>query len=142
MTKLYGRVLFLGFSVAVAIQYPRSTLADENGISFWLPGMFGSLAALPQQPGWALGDVYYHTSVSASGAVAAAREVTAGRLNTTAAVSLNVQLDVRADTNMLVPTYVFATPVLGGQLALSMLPALVIFIRKPPCGGTPASIVT
>ena len=27
--------------------------ADEGGISFWLPGIYGSLAALPQQPGWA-----------------------------------------------------------------------------------------
>jgi hypothetical protein len=26
--------------------------ADEGGISFWLPGTFGSLAAVPQQPGW------------------------------------------------------------------------------------------
>jgi len=25
--------------------------ADEGGVSFWLPGFFGSLAAAPQQPG-------------------------------------------------------------------------------------------
>src|SRR5581483_7662314 len=98
----------------------NTALADENGISFWLPGMFGSLAAVPQQPGWAVADVYYHTSVSASGAVAAAREVEIGRLNPTATVNLNASLKVNADTNMLVPSYVFATPVLGGQLALSM----------------------
>ena len=28
--------------------------ADEGGVSFWLPGFFGSLAAAPQQPGWSL----------------------------------------------------------------------------------------
>jgi hypothetical protein len=33
---------------------PRISMADEGGVSFWLPGLFGSLAAVPQQPGWAL----------------------------------------------------------------------------------------
>jgi hypothetical protein len=28
--------------------------ADEHGVSFWIPGFFGSLAATPQQPGWSL----------------------------------------------------------------------------------------
>jgi hypothetical protein len=46
------------------------SLADESGTSFWLPGQFGSLAAAPGQPGWALATVYYHTSVSAGADVA------------------------------------------------------------------------
>jgi hypothetical protein len=29
--------------------------ADEGGVSFWLPGQFGSLAAVPVAPGWSLG---------------------------------------------------------------------------------------
>src|SRR5262249_41444887 len=37
--------------------------ADEGGVSFWLPGFFGSLAAAPLQPGWSLTNIYYHTSV-------------------------------------------------------------------------------
>jgi hypothetical protein len=37
--------------------------ADEGGVSFWVPGFFGSLAATPQQPGWSLATVDYHTSV-------------------------------------------------------------------------------
>jgi len=42
--------------------------ADEGGISFWIPGFFGSLAAVPAQaPGWSVTSVYYHTSVSAGG---------------------------------------------------------------------------
>src|SRR6202162_3682805 len=48
--------------------------ADEGGVSFWVPGFFGSLAATPQQPGWSLATVDYHTSVSAGGNVALARE--------------------------------------------------------------------
>jgi hypothetical protein len=34
--------------------------ADEGGVSFWVPGFFGSLAAVPQQPGWSLVNIYYH----------------------------------------------------------------------------------
>ena len=54
---------------------PTVAVADEGGVNFWLPGTFGSLAAVPQQqPGWAVTTVYYHTSVSAGGDVALARE--------------------------------------------------------------------
>jgi hypothetical protein len=42
-----------------------SAKADEGGVSVWLPGFFGSLAASPQQPGWSLTSIYYHTTVSA-----------------------------------------------------------------------------
>ena len=54
--------------------------ADEDGVSFWIPGFFGSLAAAPQQPGWSLTNIYYHTSVSAGADVAIARERTLGNL--------------------------------------------------------------
>jgi hypothetical protein len=50
---------------------PAISFADENGVSFWLPGLFGSLAAVPQQPGWAFTAINYFTPVTASGAVAA-----------------------------------------------------------------------
>ena len=52
---------------------PQISRADENAVSLWLPGQFGSLAAAPQVPGWSLGVVAYHTSVDASGNVAAER---------------------------------------------------------------------
>jgi hypothetical protein len=32
--------------------------ADEGGVSFWLPGLFGSLAAVPVTPGWSLASIY------------------------------------------------------------------------------------
>jgi hypothetical protein len=60
---------FLGAVIAV----PTVATADEGGVSFWLPGFFGSLAAAPQQPGWSLTSIYYHTSVSAGADVARAR---------------------------------------------------------------------
>src|SRR5438874_7248422 len=85
--------------LAVAIMCSTNfARADENGISFWLPGLFGSLAAVPQQqPGWALATINYYTNVSASGAVAASREITVGRFNATARVNLNVNVNANAD---------------------------------------------
>jgi len=108
--------------LAVVVVAPSSqiSVADENGVSFWLPGLFGSLAAVPQQPGWSVATIYYHTSVSASGEVAASREITVGRLSPTVNVNLNVDLNARADLVLLSPSYVFASPILGGQFAVSM----------------------
>ncbi len=95
-------------------------MADEGGISFWLPGTYGSLAAVPQQPGWSLAIINYYDSVSAAGSVAAAREITIGKLNPTVSVSLNATLNSNLDLVLVNPSYVFATPVFGGQLALGM----------------------
>jgi hypothetical protein len=100
---------------------PGVSRADEGGVSFWLPGQFGSLAAVPQQPGWALAMVNYYTQVSATGSVAAAREVTIGRFNPTVNLNLNVNLNANAELVLVNPSYTFATPVLGGQLALGMV---------------------
>jgi hypothetical protein len=94
--------------------------ADESGVSFWLPGQFGSLAAVPGAPGWSLGTIYYHESVEGSGSVAAAREIQAGRFPATVNVNLNANLNAQADLMLIAPTYTFATPVLGGQLAMGI----------------------
>jgi hypothetical protein len=108
------------FGIAANAFVPNASVADENGISFWIPGQFGSLAALPGQPGWSFATIYYHTSVKASGGVAASREVTIGQVPRTVNVNLNVDMNARADMQLLIPTYTFATPVLGGQFALGM----------------------
>jgi hypothetical protein len=94
--------------------------ADEGGVSFWLPGQFGSLAAAPAQPGWSAAAIYYHTKVNANGDVAASREFTVGRFSRTLNVNLNADLHAAADLALLNGTYVFATPVFGAQLALGM----------------------
>ncbi len=99
---------------------PEASRADEGGASFWLPGQYASLAAAPQTPGWALAVSYYHSSVAAAGSVAAAREILTGRIPATVNVNLNLSLSGRADLVTLAPSYTFATPVLGGQLFVSM----------------------
>ena len=94
--------------------------ADEGGVSYWLPGRFSSLAAVPGVPGWSMAAVYYHTSVSAFGTTAAAREIQIGRFPATVNTSLNLHLNALADLVLLNPIYTFATPVLGGQLAIGV----------------------
>ncbi len=123
--KFYRRFnpcLFPGISLifAMFVFLPEPAHADEAGYSFWLPGQFGSLAAAPQVPGWSWAEVYYHTSVGASGGVAAAREIQIGRLPATATVSLNARLTGQGDVVLLAPSYTFASPVLGGQLAIGV----------------------
>ncbi|MEJ0077834.1 MAG: hypothetical protein WDO17_20835 [Alphaproteobacteria bacterium] len=98
--------------------------ADEGGVGAWLPGTFGSLAATPLTPGWSLATVFLHVSADASGNVAAAREITLGRFNRNVLVDLNVNIKARPDLIAVAPTYVFGTPVLGGQLAVSLMGVL------------------
>jgi len=98
-------------------------MADEGGVSFWVPGFFGSLAAVPQQPGWSAASVYYHTSVSAGSDVALSRELQIGRIPANLTANLNASLNATGDLGFVIPTYVFATPVLGGQASVSMVAA-------------------
>lgn len=86
--------------------------ADEGGVSFWLPGQFGSLAATPGQPGWSFATVYYHTSISSDA-------------SKTFRIGGGIQggLGGRADLVFLNGSYVFATPVLGAQAALALTTA-------------------
>ena len=109
-----------GLAIAIFASLPGAASADESGVSYWLPGRFGSLAATPQVPGWSWAEVYYHTSVGASGGVAAARQIQIGRIPANVNVSLNASLNAQADLVLLNPTYTFATPVLGGQLAIGI----------------------
>lgn len=99
---------------------PAVSFADEGGVSFWIPGLYGSLAAAPQVPGWAWAVVDLYNPVTASGNAAAAREVTINRFS--GAVNVNLNLNLKANPNLVLvnPTYVFATPVFGGQFAVSM----------------------
>jgi hypothetical protein len=115
-----SRVAALAVALAAIVSNTHCALADEGGISMWLPGLFGSLAAAPHVPGWAVGIVYYHSSISAEGSVAAAREVTIGKLNPTINVNLDLNLKAGADLVVIDPSYTFATPVFGGQFNVNV----------------------
>ena len=109
----------LATTVAVVFS-PQMSRADESGISFWLPGLYGSLAATPATPGWSVAAIYYHTTVGASGAAAASREFQVGRFSPTVNIDLNIALRGQADLMFIAPTYTFATPVLGGQMSATL----------------------
>lgn len=116
MTKTFAAIAF-----AAIASVPTIARADESGISFWIPGTFGSLAATPQQPGWSAASIYYHTSVSAGGEVARAREIQIGRIPANLTATLNANVNANVDLGLLNATYVFATPVLGGQASASLI---------------------
>jgi hypothetical protein len=120
----------------------HSAVADENGISFWVPGFFGSLAATPQQPGWSLANIYYHTSVSAGADVARARNFSLGRVpgDVTLNANLNLSVNATGDLGFVIPTYVFETPVLGGQASVSMIAAYGVVGTS--LAGTLSGVVT
>jgi hypothetical protein len=109
-------------TLATVFSFTGTSSADEGGVSFWLPGIYGSLAAVPQAaPGWSLFTFNYYTNVSAGAAVSAAREVEIGRLPpTTVTANVFASLNAQADLQWINPSYAFATPVLGGQLTLGM----------------------
>jgi hypothetical protein len=112
----------IAFLAALAISaLPQRATAADGGGSFWVPGFFGSLAATPQQPGWSNAFIYYHTSVSAGGDVAFARQVNRGNLNVNFSGNLNANIDADANLGMWAPSYVFKDPFLGGQASLSLL---------------------
>jgi hypothetical protein len=68
------------FSMYIALA-SQASLADEGGVSFWLPGTFGSLAAVPGTPGWAFSTTGYNSSVSAGASVSTAREIEIGAIS-------------------------------------------------------------
>jgi hypothetical protein len=100
----------LALAIGGLIASASAGRADEGGLSFWLPGLFGSFAAAPGAPGWSIASFYYHASASTSGGKEFFRgdKIVAG-------------VQGRGDLVGVGPTYTFATPVFGGQAAVSLL---------------------
>ena len=115
--------LCLGVAAALLAFPAQFARADEGGVSFWIPGFFGSLAAVPSTPGLSVTSIYYHDSVSAGADVARARqfEIRNIPVNFTGNVSATVNANV--DIGFLAGTYTFETPVLGAQASASLLAA-------------------
>jgi hypothetical protein len=120
-SRVWSRVLTACVGLTAVASTTTAALADEDGTSFWIPGFFGSLAAVPQQPGWSLTSILYNTNVSASGNAAVAREITIGRFNPKINISVDAHVHADATLGLFAPTYVFATPFLGGQASASLL---------------------
>ncbi|MBH5367281.1 SphA family protein [Bradyrhizobium glycinis] len=96
--------------------HAQDARADAGGVGFWLPGIFGSLAAAPTVPGWAYASIYLHLQADAG---ATKNFVTSGGGSGSVVTGLNAHADALA----LGITYVSPTPVLGGQAAISLITA-------------------
>jgi hypothetical protein len=113
----YRNVIVMGSLCAMAfLAIPQTALADAGGLSFWLPGTFGSLAATPVAPGWAYTTIYLHLDQSAG---AGKNFVTSGGVGGSIVAGLTAHADVLVEG----VTYTSALPVLGGQAGFSVLAA-------------------
>ena len=109
------------FALTLGAFAPTAARADEGGVGFWVPGFFGSFAASPVVPGFSFADIYYHTSVSAGGDVAFARQVNRGNIGVNFTGNVNATLKADVDLNVAIPSYTFAERFLGGQATVAML---------------------
>ena len=84
-------------------------IADEGGVSFWLPGQYGSYAAVPGKPGWSFESTLYLSSAAASA-------------NATFARGGVLAAGIKSPIGffMVTPTYSFSTPIFGAQAAIGM----------------------
>lgn len=96
--------------LVAALSASSPALADESGTSIWVPGFYGSFAALPAEAGFSFTSMYYHTSVDAGGNRSFPR---GGRIES--------GLDATGDLFLLIPTYTFDTPLFGAQPAVSLV---------------------
>ena len=108
--------LLIGGLCALAAA-PQQVSADAGGLSFWLPGTLGSLAATPATPGWAYSTIYLHLQSSAGGGK---NFVTTNGIPGSVVAGLTAHADALAEG----VTYTSALPVLGGQAGFSLLAAL------------------
>jgi hypothetical protein len=108
-------------TATTVVSLPQPSRADEGGVSFWLPGLYGSLAAAPLKPGLTVQETYYHWQGSAGADVSAAREITIGRFNPTLNINLSGSINSTFDAVLSTALYTFATPILGGQASVGLM---------------------
>ena len=101
--------------------------ADEGGVSFWLPGQYGSFAAIAPSPGWSLPLVYYNYG----GSKGAQRVLPNGGI--TGALSGSF------DGVFIVPTYTVDTTILGAVPSFSMAVIPATSAASANLGAVPLS---
>ena len=110
--KRGGRKLRRGCAVVlslVSVVAGTAATADEGGVSFWLPGQYGSFAAVAPEPGWSLPLLSYYYSGDASAEQA---------IDTGGAVRLGVDTDFVGQ--FVIPTYTPDAEFLGGRPSFSL----------------------
>ena len=103
----------------VLILDQRLSSADESGASFWSPGTFANLAAVPGEPGWSFSATYFHATLMGRNNVATADTLPLFP-RTTLKVLLDADIKTNVDLAIFTPAYTFATPVWGGRLGFNL----------------------
>ncbi|MBR0789605.1 transporter [Bradyrhizobium manausense] len=106
----------LATALAMAGFGTQPALADAGGVSFWLPGLMGSLAATPAVPGWAYSTIYIHLQDNAGKGQSF---ITPGGGTGAVTAGLNAHADVLVQGL----TYTSPLSVFGGQAAFTVLAA-------------------
>jgi hypothetical protein len=116
--------------LAIAATAPQRAVGDEGGVSFWLPGQYGSFAAVAPAPGWSMPLVVYNYG----GAISAGRLLPRGHL-------LSSGLNEAFDGLFIAPTYTPATTILGAQpnFSLASAPAYTSTSARVGLGPSSAS---
>ena len=91
-------------ALALAAVSPPRARADDGGVSFGLPGTYGSLAAVPGVPGWSFATFNYYDSVSRGKSAEFYR-----------GGGVQAGLQSHPDLQFVVPNYAFATPASAGS---------------------------
>lgn len=105
-----ARGMMLGAWVGAALMLSvKTAAADEGGVSFWTPGQYASLAAVPAAPGWSLPVQAYYDSGSDS----ISKSYTRGD-------SVTYGLESSSLTFSVQPTYSPMTRLFGGQASIGL----------------------
>ncbi|WP_395689282.1 transporter [Aestuariivirga sp.] len=104
--------------------------ADEGGVSFWLPGQYGSFAAIAPEPGFSIPTVtyYYQGEMKAGKTLRQGTEIAA-------------EADASFLAQFIIPTYTPDASILGGRpsFSLALLPAYSETSAEISAGGLSAS---
>ena len=95
--------------IAICALQVAPALADEGGVSFWLPGQYGSFAAVAPTPGWSMPLIFYNYG----GSVEKGRLLPRGKL-------LSAGLSTSFDSLFIVPTYTPDGSILGARPSFSL----------------------
>jgi hypothetical protein len=118
------------FALAIVAWPGSAAIADEGGVSFWLPGQHGSFAAVAPSPGWSMPLLYYNYEGSAGSGVTLPR----GHL-------LATGVHASFDGLFIAPTYTPDTMILGARpnFSLAFAPSYTTTTASVRLGAVSAS---
>ena len=121
--------MIAALAIGAALSSGRA-VADEGGVSFWLPGQYGSFAAIAPSPGWSIPLVFYNYG----GSVGAGSLLPRGKL-------LSSGLNSSFNGLFIAPTHTPDATVLGAQpnFSLAFAPAYTSTSARVALGPLSAS---